>query len=338
MEKKKKSNEYLNDTVYGTLSSFDTIKLLIEQEHYMGYDTIEDCEEGEIKFNEVLLPKSNVVSYHLYKISDTRVSMVLNHLNESVKDEESDIVADSIDKFLKRSSLYIHHLLKDKPVDMITYHQSPVDFNEEIVDYIIDRFGKTPEIKRIPNLFIKDFKSMYVNTDTAKELGLSNYEIHMLMEDVERWKEDAEMIKYQTEADELKDYISSASGKRGRPTRDISTKKELVKALEQYISIMKELRKGKGKTSGRNREVKSFDIDSIEERKRRSIEGLYNINLNLKEIRLDLKGKHIVVFDDHISSGATLDEICLELKRYGVASILPITLAVIPKIPMPRLS
>ena len=45
----------------------------------------------------------------------------------------------------------------------------------------------------------------------------------------------------------------------------------------------------------------------------------------------DLKGKHIVIFDDNISSGSTLDDICLELQKYGVASILPITLAIIPK-------
>ena len=335
MEKQKKSNEKMNDTIYGTLSSFDMIRLLIEEEHNLGYDTIEVGNEGKIKYNEVLLPKSNLISYHLYKISDTRVSMVLERLNEPTNAEECDIAADSIDKFMKRASLYIHHLLKDKPVDIITFPQGSSDFNKDMVDSLMERFGENPQIKCIPDLFVKDIKSAYVNTDLAKKLGLPNYEIHLLMEDIERWKEEAEIYKFQDEMDELKVSIASEAGKKGRPTREMSAKKDLVNNLEHLIALLKTERERKYKTKGKKGKVKFFDIDSIDERRRRSIEGLYNINLNLKEMRQDLKGKHIVVFDNHISYGTTLDDICRELQRYNVASILPITLAVVPKVPIP---
>ena len=335
MEKQKKSNEKMNDTIYGTLSSFDMIKLLIEEEHNLGYDTFEVGDEGKIKFNEVLLPKSNLTSHHLYKISDTRVSTVLERLNESTNAEEGDIAADSIDKFMKRASLYIHHLLKDKPVDIITFPQGSSDFNKDMVDSLMERFGENPQIKCIPDLFVKDIKSAYVNTDVAKKLGLPNYEIHLLMEDIERWKEEAEIYKFQDEMDELKVSIASEAGKKGRPTREMSAKKDLVNNLEHLIALLKTERERKYKTKGKKEKVKFFDIDSIDERRRRSIEGLYNINLNLKEMRQDLKGKHIVVFDNHISYGTTLDDICRELQRYNVASILPITLAVVPKVPIP---
>lgn len=335
MEKQKKSNEKMNETIYGTLSSFDMIRLLIEEEHNLGYDTIEVGNEGKIKYNEVLLPKSNLISYHLYKISDTRVSMVLERLNEPTNAEECDIAADSIDKFMKRASLYIHHLLKDKPVDIITFPQGSSDFNKDMVDSLMERFGENPQIKCIPDLFVKDIKSAYVNTDVAKKLGLPNYEIHLLMEDIERWKEEAEIYKFQDEMDELKVSIASEAGKKGRPTRELSAKKDLVNNLEHLIALLKTERERKYKTKGKKGKVKFFDIDSIDERRRRSIEGLYNINLNLKEMRQDLKGKHIVVFDNHISYGTTLDDICRELQRYNVASILPITLAVVPKVPIP---
>ena len=336
MEKQKKSNEKMNDTIYGTLSSFDMIKLLIEEEHNLGYDTIEVGNEGKIKYNEVLLPKSNLISYHLYKITDTRVSTVLERMNEPTNAEESDIAADSIDKFMKRASLYLHHLLKDKPVDIITFPRGSSDFNKNMVDSLMERFDKKTEIRCIPDLFVKDIKRAYVNTDVAKELGLSNYEIHLLMEDVERWKEDAEIYGLQVRIDELNDSIAYVSGKGGRPTREVSTKKELVENLKKQITLLKTIRDGGANTKGSDGRATCFEIDSIEEKRRRSIEGLYNINLQLKEMRQDLRGKHIVVFDNHISYGTTLDDICRELQRYNVASILPITLAVLPKVPMPR--
>lgn len=336
MEKQKKSNEKMNDTIYGTLSSFDMIKLLIEEEHNLGYDTVEVGNEGKIKYNEVLLPKSNLISYHLYRITDTRVSTVLERLNEPTNAEESDIAADSIDKFMKRASLYIHHLLKDKPVDIITFPQDSSDFNKNMVDSLMERFDKKNDIRCIPDLFVKDIKSAYVNTDVAKRLGLPNYEIHLLMEDVERWKEDAEIYGLQVRIDELNDSIAYVSGKGGRPTREVSTKKELVENLKKQITLLKTIREGGANTKGSKGRTTCFDIDSIDERRRRSIEGLYNINLNLKEMRHLLRGKHIVVFDSHISYGTTLDDICRELQRYNVASIIPITLAVLPKVPMPR--
>lgn len=335
MEKQKKSNKKMNDTIYGTLSTFDMIKLLIEEEHNLGYDTVGVGDEGKIKYNEVLLPKSNLISYHLYKISDKRVSTVLERMNEPTNAEESDIAADSIDQFIKRASLYIHHLLKDKPVDIITFPQGSSDLNKNMVDSLMERFDKKNDIRCIPDLFVKDIKSAYVNTDVAKKLGLPNYEIHLLMEDIERWKEEAEIYKFQDEMDELKVSIASEAGKKGRPTREMSAKKDLVNNLEHLIALLKTERERKYKTKGKKGKVKFFDIDSIDERRRRSIEGLYNINLNLKEMRQDLKGKHIVVFDNHISYGTTLDDICRELQRYNVASILPITLAVVPKVPIP---
>ena len=347
------------------ISSLDFIKMLIEEEQENGYDLI-DCNEGwsfgskgrnsdrtfkftpgkndtdvtsteifnedkKFKYHEVLLPKSGVMSYNLYKISDMRISKALKHPNKFKDIEKREIDFDSIDKFMKRSSLYIYSILKNNPVDIITYPESSSEFNKDMVEYIMDRYKKSPGIKCIPNLMSKNIRNVYVNFTVAKELGLSDEDINRLRHDVENWKSDADVYDLRVKIDELNDYIAYHSGKRGRPTNDIKQKKELVKNLEEQIKILRKGRRGKDKTKSSDGKAKNFEIKSIEDKRRRSLEGLFGINPKLSGIQQDLKGKHIVIFDDNISSGATLDDICLELQKHGVASILPITLAIIPK-------
>lgn len=363
--------EFLNDCGFidesNKISSLELIELLMEEERENGYYfDLDECDEGwsfgskgrgsdrtfkftpgkndtdvtsteifnedkKFKYHEVLLPKSGVMSYNLYKISDMRISKALKHPNKFKDIEKREIDFDSIDKFMKRSSLYIHSILKNNPVDIITYPESSSEFNKDMVEYIMDRYKKSPGIKCIPNLMSKNIRNVYVNFTVAKELGLSDADINRLRHDVENWKSDADVYDLRVKIDELNDYIAYHSGKRGRPTNDIKQKKELVKNLEEQIKIIRQGRRGKDRTKTSDGKAKNFEIKSIEDKRRRSLEGLFGINPKLSGIQQDLKGKHIVIFDDNISSGATLDDICLELQKHGVASILPITLAIIPK-------
>jgi hypothetical protein len=361
-------DEFFNDCNFideNSISSLDFIKMLIEEEHENGYDSIE-CDEGwsfgtrgrnsdrtfkftpgkndtdvtsteifnddkKFKYHEVLLPKSGVMSYNLYKISDMRISKALKHPQKFKDIEKRDIDFDSIDKFMKRTSLYIRSILKNNPVDIITYPQSSSEFNKDMVDYIMKRYNNSPGIKCIPDLMTKNIRNVYVNYTVAKELGLSDDDINRLRHDIENWKEDAKVYELRLQIDQLNDYIAYHTGKRGRPSNDIKNKKELVKNLEEQIKILRKGRRGKDKTKDSEGRAKNFEIKSIEDKKRRSLEGLFGINPELSGIQQNLKDKHIVIFDDNISSGATLDDICLELQKYGVASILPITLAIIPK-------
>jgi hypoxanthine phosphoribosyltransferase len=363
--------EFLNDCGFidesNRITSLELIELLMEEERENGYYfDLDECDEGwsfgskgrgsdrtfkftpgkndtdvtsteifnedkKFKYHEVLLPKSGVMSYNLYKISDMRISKALKHPNKFKDIEKREIDFDSIDKFMKRSSLYIYSILKNNPVDIITYPESSSEFNKDMVEYIMDRYKKSPGIKCIPNLMSKNIRNVYVNFTVAKELGLSDADINRLRHDVENWKSDADVYDLRVKIDELNDYIAYHSGKRGRPTNDIKQKKELVKNLEEQIKILRKGRRGKDKTKTSDGKAKNFEIKSIEDKRRRSLEGLFGINPKLSGIQQDLKGKHIVIFDDNISSGATLDDICLELQKQGVASILPITLAIIPK-------
>ena len=363
--------EFLNDCGFiyesNKISSLELIELLMEEERENGYYfDLDECDEGwsfgskgrgsdrtfkftpgkndtdvtsteifnedkKFKYHEVLLPKSGVMSYNLYKISDMRISKALKHPNKFKDIEKREIDFDSIDKFMKRTSLYIYSILKNNPIDIITYPESSSEFNKDMVEYIMDRYKKSPGIKCIPNLMSKNIRNVYVNFTVAKELGLSDADINRLRHDVENWKSDADVYDLRVKIDELNDYIAYHSGKRGRPTNDIKQKKELVKNLEEQIKILRKGRRGKDKTKTSDGKAKNFEIKSIEDKRRRSLEGLFGINPKLSGIQQDLKGKHIVIFDDNISSGATLDDICLELQKHGVESILPITLAIIPK-------
>ena len=360
--------EYFNNYDFvdeSNISTMEFIKLLMEEEHENGYD-LADCYEGwsfgtrgrgsdrtfkftagkndtdvtsteifnddkKFKYHEVLLPKSGIMSYNLYKISDMRISKALKHPQKFKDIEQREIDFDSIDRFMKRTSLYMQSILRDNPVDIITYPQSSSEFNKDMVDYLMKRYKSSPGIKCVPDLMTKNIRNVYVNYTVAKELGLSDSDINKLRHDIENWKSDADVYELRVKVDELNDYIAYHSGKRGRPSNEIKNKKELVKNLEEQIKILRKGRRGRDKTKTSDGKAKNFEIKSIEDKRRRSLEGLFGINPKLSGIQQDLKDKHIVIFDDNISSGATLDDICLELQKYGVASILPITLAIIPK-------
>ena len=189
-------NDY--DLVSESISSLDFIEMLIEEDRENGYDLdVVECDEGwsfgsrgrnsdrtfkftpgkndtditsteifnddkKFKYHEVLLPKSGIMSYNLYKISDMRVSKALKHPQKFKDVEKRDIDFDSIDKFMKRTSLYIYSILKNNPVDIITYPQSSSEFNKDMVDYLMKRYN-TQGIKCIPNLMTKNIRNVYVN-------------------------------------------------------------------------------------------------------------------------------------------------------------------------------
>ena len=81
----------------------------------------------------------------------------------------------------------------------------------------------------------------------------------------------------------------------------------------------------------------------MDDKVRKAIENLFTLNDKLskyktstgetiwgKPIEEKIKGKNIVIFDDNISSGATLDDMCLTLLKNGANKVLPITMAIIP--------
>ena len=74
----------------------------------------------------------------------------------------------------------------------------------------------------------------------------------------------------------------------------------------------------------------STEIKSLSDKRRRAIEGIFELNPKYKQIQYKFEGKHVVIFDDNLSSGATLGDVCLALQQLGIAEIIPITIESIP--------
>ena len=163
----------------------------------------------------------------------------------------------------------------------------------------------------------------------AKQIGLSDKEIHSLMTRIEKWKKDEDIRDLRKEIERLKREIAETikSRGRGRPSKEFLNKQQLIDINNQKIKALKS--RGRDSTLDANGNVKDFQIKSLDDKTRRAIEGLFTINPQYLSIQSKLKGKTIILFDDNISSGATMDDLCLLLQRYGVANIIPITLGTI---------
>lgn len=309
------------------------------------------------------------MSYNLYKFKDIWISKLLKHPERYKLGEFSkhstihEIDEDSIKKFLKRSALYIRSIIKEQnfDVDIITYPSSSSNFNEILTEEVMEGYKNIPSIKCIPNLFVKDIQTVEVNKTRAKELGMSDDEINKLEHKLIAWKtEYKDIYPLRVELDKLKDtlmmYMSGFNNKRGRrPNAYFACIQDIKKTIKEINNAKKTLKVGDAKTKtkdnkmddinldsfnkGEQKELgyksRGFEIKSIGDTTRRAIENLFTINKGLgkkggKSIEERLKGKNVVIFDDNISSGATLDDMCLTLQKCGVKSILAITMAIIP--------
>ena len=287
-----------------------------------------DDEHNEM-VRKVILPKSKIVSYNLYKIERMDFSRALKHPEKF----NGNIDEKSINSFMLRTALYIKHIIGNKPIDIITCPQSSSDFNAHMINYLLRLYPQSEGIKYIPNLITKNIRNVYVNIDIARKNGLTDNEIFHLQKRIEKWKSDEDIRDLRRKIQSLEKEVLDIKKNRGRgrPTRDFTNKINLINAYNDQVKELRKGKKGRDSTKTNNGEIKDFQIKSIDDKDRRSIEGLFEINPEYLGIQQKLEGKNILIFDDNISSGATLDDICLTLRRFGVKSITPITLAVIPK-------
>ena len=250
---------------------------------------------------------------------------------------------DSIEYFIKRSALYIKSLLKDKEVDIITYPETSKNkddvgfesFNYVMTQALLKLYPNSHGIKFMPEILVKNVKNIFVNVDVAREVGLSTEEIYQLKKDVEKWKHEADIISLRKRIDVLEEQIAAvvATRGKGRPPKTFTDKKKEIELIKQEIKLLKQKHKILGRDSTKDSKTgkaKDWQIKSLSDKRRRAIEGIFELNPKYKEIQYKLKNKHIVIFDDNISSGATLDDVCLALQNLGVASITAITIGVIP--------
>lgn len=293
----------------------------------------------ELKVRKVLLPKSNVMSYNLYQINSMEVNRALKHKEKLDKtplnwfsdyaDYNDTNYSKSIVHFINRSCLYMKRIIGNSPVDYITYPQSSSEFNSLITNKLLSMYPNSQGIKLIPQMLVKNVRGIFVNVEIAKQIGLTNDEIYKLMNRVDKWKKDEDIRDLRREIEVLKKEVAEIikNRGRGRPSKEFLNKQDLININKQKIKALKG--KGKDPTVDSDGKIKDFQIKSLDDKTRRAIEGLFTINPQYLSLQTKLKGKTIILFDDNISSGATMDDLCLLLQRYGVANIIPITLGTI---------
>ena len=289
--------------------------------------------DKSLKVRKVLLPKSNVMSYNLYNIKNMDVNKALKH---GIDMQKRTVIRDekTMQQFINRSVMLIKYIIGNNPVDIITFPQSSSQFNREITGKLINMYPQSEGIKLQPELLVKNVRNIYVNVDAARNAGLDDNQIHRLQMKVNKWKKDEDIRDVRRKIDELQNeiasYLSQRKGNRGRLPNNILQKKQQVDLYNQDIKNLRKGQKGLDPTIDKETgKVKNWQIKSIDDKERRSIEGIFTINPKYKDIQYKIAGKHVIIFDDNLSSGATLDDVCLALQALGVASIMPFTLGVI---------
>lgn len=295
-------------------------------------DTIFNPDKS-LTVRKVLLPKSNVMSYNLYDIKNMDVNKALKH-GTDVKKRNVMRDESTMQQFINRSVLLIKHIIGNHPVDIITYPQSSSLFNKEITGKLLQMYPNSDGIKLQPELLVKNVRNIYVNVDAARKAGLNDEQIYRLQNKVNKWKRDEDIRDVRRKIDELTQEVQSMlaqrGNKRGRLPGAITQKQQQIDLYNQDIKNLRKGQIGKDPTIDKDTgKVKNWQIKSIDDKERRSIEGIFELNPIYKNMQYKLKGKHIIIFDDNLSSGATLDDVCLSLQSLGVASIMPFTLGVI---------
>lgn len=296
--------------------------------------------DKSLKVRKILLPKSGVMSYNLYDIKHMDVNKALKHGVDVNKREV--MRDDSVQQFINRSVMLIKHIIGNKPVDIITYPQSSSKFNREITEKLRSMYPNSEGIKLQPELLVKNVRGIYVNVDVAKKVGLTDDEIWRLQNRVQKWHNDEDIRDLRRAVEtleaEVANMLAKRGNKRGRLPNNIVNKRKQIDIYNQNIKNLRKGVKGKDPTIDQaTGQVKNWAIKSIDDRERRAIEGIFTLNPVYQNMQYKLKGKHVVLFDDNISSGATMDDVCLALQKLGVGDIIVFTLGTIsPTIYNPR--
>lgn len=316
-----------------------------------GYSDTRIFKDGTKEFNIYYqnLPKSGLRSINLYYIKNMNINKAIKHgrnVSGKLVNVGNEEAANSIEYFKKRSAYYITRILSKMGVmpDVFTSPQSSSKFNEDILN-LLSRYYPNGDILIMPNSMRKDPRNVYVDIKTAKEIGLSDEEIAKLQNKVDNMKADEDIRDFRRKIETLKAEVASMmTHKRGRPSRDITDKKKEIEAYNTLIRANR--RRGVDPTyDKKTNTIKPMQIKTLDDKQRRAIDGLFVFNdidypsksfsKNGEDLTytqsMRLKNKIVLVFDDNLSSGATLDMMCDALKRIGAKMIIPITLGVIPQ-------
>lgn len=297
----------------------------------------------EFKAIRKKLPKTGVLSVNLYDLrSDRNISKTWKH---SMDKDKNPVIQDaSMEILFKRSIIYATSLIKRylPDVDYILIPQSSSDFNKKVGMSISEHLGNGSDYTYFkPDIFVKSVKDIeidydWINRSTDNIDKLTPSELETLKRRIFKWINVDEQVRtlyseIKKLNDEINKVIALKSEKRGRPTKFVSDRKNAIKDKQQQIDTILQHNIGRPiQYVDDEGNVKSWEIKREEEKIRKAIKGFMQLNPKYNNYINKFKGKKIVIFDDNISSGATMDDCCLCLQKIGVnlKDILVITFGV----------
>lgn len=314
-----------------------------------GYSDTSIFKEGTKEFNVRIqeLPKSGLKSINLYFIKNMNINKAVKHgtnINGQAVNIGSEEARNSIEYFKKRSAYYVTRILSKMGVspDLFTCPESSSNFNKQMLN-LMSSYYPNGNVMLMPDVMEKNVNNVTMDIQKAKELGLTDEEIAVYQGKISKMKDDEKIREYRREIEALKANIEKLlTHKRGRPSKDVTNMRGEIDAYNNLIRLKRG--RGRDSTVDANGNIKSFQIKSLDDKQRRILDGLFTFNTRKYPSRvynkngttyeypqyMKLSGKIVVVFDDNISSGATLDMLCNEMKKYNPKMIIPITLGQIP--------
>lgn len=348
-------------------------------------------ESGVVQYNfqKKLLPKSEIMSYNLFKIKNFNVTQSLKHgkvtrTNSKDKSKSTyELTPDkSISEFKKHTAKYISRLLSKLGynIDVVLTPQSSSGFNGEIADLIAEIYDKlyNKKIHVYKNAFQKSPENITIDKNNIKknlrpeiekyapantpEKQINKYikdAIEKLKHDISIWKIESDMYPTIKNIYKLYDDLHTIENSRKwQRTKEIEMK-EIILEIDRLLNYIKTnfgedyistrfFKYGKLKNE---KDVKPWQIKNLSDAVRRSINNVFIISKDLdKEYTYKTKegellagrtsfienlkrnNKTILIFDDNVSSGATLDDICMHLINSGVNkdNIAVVTLGTVP--------
>lgn len=271
--------------------------------------------KGKIKF-------SGVSIYPVYSSSNFN-DMVATQLQNKVKLNGLPIVKINMNLFRKDLS----NLQKDE--DFINknkdYYSSKMfksgndnSTHEQYIDNELNRFGKIQSLKPL----IDDYNTAYAQLDRCYTVNRKQYG--------DRFGEALARF-YKNLFDKFIAIESSIKGmhrdKIYSALKGTKSQVEERKTADIWSIVKPYLRGSKVKSIPMHKlQLQDFQIKNLSNDVRMGMKNYFALNSELAKEEIDkIKGTVFVIFDDNISGGATLSDICLQAKQLGIEYIIPIT-------------
>lgn len=199
--------------------------------------------------------------------------------------------------------------------------------HEQYLDKTLSDYKNTEDIRNNVNVLINEYNILYAQLDRCYNTNRKQYG--------DRFPEALAKF-YKKLYDKMQEIYNALKQGRNRALEasqifgTLKGTKSQVEArkTEDVWNIVKPYFRGSGvsKIPMHRLEAKKFQIKNLPNNVRMGMKNYFLPNSDMVKQEMDkIKGTVFVIFDDNISGGATLSDICMQAKQLGIDYIVPIT-------------